>query len=215
LYLVAVAKFVAVDHSRFRRVERAVFIRRIVADCMTHACRDREPDRARLDACCQHGADVDVGERDAILARADDLRALLTPAARDAPWFTQRVERDDEFPSGRVVRTRKLGSGCVFLGHDGRGCAIHRAAVEGGWDFRGVKPHVCRLYPMTYGEDALLLSDDYPEYSCAYEPGSPTVYRHSRDTLADVFGADLVIALDATERAVIGAAPRRLPTVQP
>lgn len=209
------AKFGAIDHPRFRRVERAIFTRRIVADCMTHACRDRSPDRARLDACCQHGADVDIGERDKILARAGEIRALLLPEAREAPWFTIRPERDEDFPSGRVVRTRKLGSGCVFLGHDGRGCAIHRASIENGWDFRGTKPHVCRLFPMSYSTDAILLSDDYPDYSCAFEPGSPTVYRQGRDTLADIFGAELIAALDVAERTVVAASPRRLPTIQP
>lgn len=209
------AKFVAIDHPRFRRVERAIFTRRIVADCMTHACRDRDPDRARLDACCQHGADVDLAERDAILAHADELKALLVPAARDVPWFTVRAERDDDFPSGKIVRTRKLGAGCVFLAHDARGCAIHRASLEGGWDFRGTKPHVCRLFPLSFTSDELVISDDYPAYSCAYEPGAPTLYRHGRDTLADVFGAAIVTAMDAAERAVLATAPRRLPTVQP
>jgi len=210
-----VPELVAVDHPRFARADRAIFTRRIVADCFAHACRDRRPDRARLDACCQHGADVDLAERDAILARGDDIRALLLPHAREAPWFTVRAERDDDFPSRRVVRTRRLGGGCVFLAHDARGCAIHRAAHEGGWDFRGVKPHVCRLYPLSYSSDSILMSDDYADYSCAYEPGAPTVYRHGRDTLADLFGAGLVHALDATERAVLDEAPRRLPMVQP
>jgi Fe-S-cluster containining protein len=210
-----VAKFVAIDHPRFRRVERAIFTRRIVADCMTHACRDRSPDRAHPDACCQHGADVDLGERDAILAHADELRAILLPAAREAAWFTQKPERDDDFPSGRVVRTRRLAGGCVFLAHDARGCAIHRASIENGWDFRGVKPHVCRLFPLSYTSDEIVISDDYPEYSCAYEPGAPTLYRNGRDTLADIFGPALVAALDHAERAVIASAPRRLPTVQP
>jgi Fe-S-cluster containining protein len=210
-----VAKFVAIDHPRFRRVDRAIFTRHIVADCMAHACRDRAPDRAHLDACCQHGADVDLAERDAILARGDEIRALLVPAARTAPWFTQRSERDDDFPSGRIVRTRKLGGGCVFLAHDARGCAIHRASIENGWDFRGTKPHVCRLFPLSYTSDEIVMSDDYPAYSCAYEAGSPTVYRQGRDTLADIFGAALVTALDTAERAVVAAAPRRLPTVQP
>jgi Fe-S-cluster containining protein len=208
-------KYLAIDHPRFRRVERAIFSKRIVADCMTHACRDRAPDRARLDACCQHGADVDVAERDAILAHADQIRSLLRGDAKRAPWFTVRVERDDDFPSKRIVRTRKLGSGCVFLAHDARGCAIHRAAIEGGWDFRGVKPHVCRLYPLSFTSDGIVVSDDYPDYSCAYEPGAPTLYRHGRDTLADLFGAALVTALDHAERAVIANEPRRLPMVQP
>lgn len=203
------AKFVAIDHPRFRRVERAIFTRRIVADCMTHACRDRDPDRARLDACCQHGADVDLAERDAILAHADELKALLVPAARDAPWFTVRAERDDDFPSGKIVRTRKLGAGCVFLAHDARGCAIHRASIEGGWDFRGVKPHVCRLFPLSYCEDEILISDDYVDYTCAHADG-PNLYRFAREALGAAFGPELLVAMDAAEARVLAMQPKRL-----
>jgi Fe-S-cluster containining protein len=210
-----VPKFVTIDHPRFQRAERAIFTKHIVADCMTHACRDRAPDRAHLDACCQYGADTDLGERDRILAREVEIRALLLPDAQAAPWFTTRVEHDGDFPSGQLVRTQTHNGGCVFLSHDGRGCAIHRASIEGGWDFRGTKPHVCRLFPLSYSSDEIVISDDYADYSCAYEAGAPTLYRNGRDTLADIFGAELIAALDAAERAVIAAAPRRLPTVQP
>jgi hypothetical protein len=101
----------------------------------------------------------------------------------------------------------------VFLSHDGRGCAIHRASIEGGWDFHGVKPHVCRLFPLSYDDEAIVLSDDYPDYSCTLDPMAPTVYRVGRDTLAAVFGADLVTALDAAEAAVLAAQPRALRVV--
>jgi hypothetical protein len=194
---------VPVDHPRFRRAERAIFVRRVVADCMSHRCRLRtDGDRVKLDACCQYGADVDVGERDAILARASQLRAILAPEVRDLPWFTTSERVDADFPSGRHVRTATHGDGCIFQAHDGRGCAIHRAAIEGDWAFDGVKPHICRLFPMSYAGQDLVVSDDYPDYSCADEPGAPTLYRVARDTIGAVFGAELVAALDAAERRV-------------
>jgi Fe-S-cluster containining protein len=208
--------FVAIDHPRFHRAEMSIFTKRVVADCMTHSCRltpasaDGEKiavGRVKLDACCQYGADTDLGERDAILTHREQIAALLRPDAAAAPWFTEDVEDDADFASGQHVRTAVHGEGCVFLGHDGRGCAIHRASIEGGWDFRGVKPHVCRLFPLTYEEDAIVLSDDHPDYSCAHDPAAPSVYRVSRETLRDVFGEALVVALDAAERAVL-ASPR-------
>jgi len=205
---------VAIDHPRFRRAERAIFVRRVVADCMSHRCRTLNPDREKLDACCQYGADTDLAERDAILAHADEIRALLLPHAKDAPWFSEEIEDDDDFPSGRHVRTLPFGDGCVFLSHDGRGCAIHRASIENGWDFRGVKPHVCRLFPLSYDDEAIVLSDDYPDYSCAFEPAAPSVYRVGRDTLGSIFGPELVAALDAAEATVLAELspqPRRLP----
>ncbi len=205
------SKYVAIDHPKFQRVERAIFTARVVADCMSHACRTRSPDREKLEACCQYGADTDLGERDRILARQDEIRALLLPHAQTAPWFTEDQELDPDFPSGAAVRTRTLGDGCVFLAHDRRGCAIHRASIENGWDFRGTKPHVCRLFPLTYDDEAIVISDDYVDYSCAYEPGAPTLYQVARDTLADVFGAELVAVLDAAEQQHAVPEPHRLP----
>ena len=93
-----------------------------------------------------------------------------------------------------------------------RGCAIHRASLEQGWDFRGVKPSICRLFPLSYGEGTIVVSDDYPDYSCAYEDDAPTLYRVARDALADVFGAELVRAMDAAEARVLA---RQLKVVAP
>lgn len=194
-------EYVPLDHPRFRRVDRQLFLRRVVADCMSHRCRMHAEDRELLDACCQYGADVDVGERDRILQHAAQIRTILRVEARHMPWFTDE-EADPDFPSGRAVRTRTFRGGCVFLAHDQRGCAIHRASIEAGWDFDGVKPHVCRLFPLTYDDDSILVSDDYADYSCAYHADAPTLYRNGRETLAAVFGANLVRALDAAEARV-------------
>lgn len=206
-------ELLAIDHPRFRTVDRAIFTRRMVADCMSHACRNLHPPSAQLDACCQYGADVDIGERDAILAHASELRSLLTPAAAAASWFTSDEHVDPDFPSGRHVRTATLGAGCVFLQHDGRGCAVHRASIAGGWDLHGVKPNICRLFPLTYNRDSILLADDYTDYSCAFEATSPSVYRAGRDALGAIFGRDLVATLDAAEALVLAAQPRRLPVL--
>src|SRR4051812_48736935 len=94
---------IAVAHPRFSRVDPTIFTKQLVADCMSHACRDRaaaKGERERLDACCQYGADVDLHERDRIMEHEAELRALLTPAANAAPWFTTEVEVDPEMPSG-------------------------------------------------------------------------------------------------------------------
>jgi Fe-S-cluster containining protein len=195
-------RYLALDHPRFHRVERALFERRVVADCMSHSCSLVHRGHARkLDACCQYGVDVDLAEREAIVARRAEIAALLWPEAAAAEWFGGPPTADDDFPSGASVRTRVLGGGCVFLAHDGRGCAIHRAALAGGWDMRGTKPHVCRLFPLTYEQDTICLSDDYADYSCAYDAAAPTVYRVARAAVADVLGDSVVAALDVAERA--------------
>ena len=206
---------IELDHSRFTRAEVDVFTRRVVADCMSHRCTMHATGKLKLEACCQYGCDVDLGERDAILARADAIRPVLREDARAAAWFDESApEQDPDVPSGTVVRIARLGDGCVFLAHDRRGCAIHRAAIEQGWDYRAAKPAVCRLFPLTYGDGMILVSDDYPDYSCAYEPDAPTLYRVGRDALGDIFGADLVRAMDAAEARLAAEAPVRLPVVR-
>jgi Fe-S-cluster containining protein len=203
---------VPLDHPRFRFVWSSVFTRRLVEDCMTHACKMFGEDH--LDACCQYGCDVDLAERDAILAREHTIRPLLRAEVRERPLFGDEIEDDADYPSGQVVRTEVHEGGCIFLAHDRRGCAIHRASLEQGWDFRGVKPAICRLFPLSYETDTIVIADEYPEYSCAHVPDGPTLYRISRSTLGDVFGADLVAAMDAVEARVLAAAPRRLPVLQ-
>ncbi|MBS1118686.1 MAG: hypothetical protein H6Q90_914 [Deltaproteobacteria bacterium] len=199
------------DHPRFQKVWASIFTRRLVADCMTHSCvHSLEGTHTdKLDACCQYGCDVDLAEREAILAKTDDIRALLRPEVANARWFDPEEEVDADYPSGRVVRTEVFEGGCIFLAHDRRGCAIHRASIERSWDFRGIKPAICRLFPLSYEEDAIVIADEYPEYSCAHVDG-PTLYRITRDTLGELFGKDLVTALDAAERTVLAAEPVRL-----
>jgi Fe-S-cluster containining protein len=202
-------QYVDLDHPRFSKAELDVFMRRVVADCMTHQCAMHATHTTKLDACCQYGCDVDLFERDAILARASAIKPVLRTEVRELPWFDEsEPEHDPDVPSGTVVRTSVFEDRCLFLAHDNRGCAIHRASLEQGWDFRGVKPSICRLFPLSYGEGMIVVSDDYHDYSCAYDATAPTLYRVARDALADLFGAQLVAAMDAAEAKILA---RRLP----
>jgi Fe-S-cluster containining protein len=179
---------------------------------MSHECKLRkEGDRTKLDACCQYGVDVDLGERDRILEHKEQIANILDSEPSASPWFSDKIEEDGDFPSGAMVRSNRYGDGCIFLAHDGRGCAIHRASIEGGWDFHGVKPHVCRLFPVSYDSEAIVLSDDYADYSCAYDPSAPSAYRVQRKDLGAIFGEELVIALDAAEAKILSEEPQRLP----
>src|SRR5512144_1549757 len=139
------------DHPKWQRAEVAVFTRRVVADCMNHRCTIVDGNRVKLDACCQYGCDVDLTERDAILARADQIKPVPAAEVRDLPWFDEsNPERDPDTPSGTVVRTAVHGEGCLFLIHDRRGCAVLRVWMGNGWDFRGGFVRVFGLLPVTF-----------------------------------------------------------------
>lgn len=205
---------VELDHPKFHRAEIAVFTKRVVTDCMSYGCTIIAGNKKKLDACCQYGCDVDLTERDAILAKADVIRPVLSPEVQNLPWFDEsKPETDPDTPSGTVVRTAVHNEGCLFLTHDKRGCAIHRASLEQGWDFRGVKPTICRLFPLTYGDGAIMIAEDYVDYTCAFEPDAPTLYQAGRDALGDIFGPELVRAMDAAEARILANEPVRLKVV--
>lgn len=208
------SEYLPITHARFAKVQREIFTSHLSPDCMSHQCLQRTEDNVlKLDACCQYGADVDVGERDGILAHAEQIREILSPEVRDLPWFKPEVTDDVDFPSGQYVRTETHNGGCLFLSHDKRGCAVHRASIEGDWDFDGIKPNICRLFPMSYDDEAIVMSDDYADYSCAFEPNTPTVYQVGRRDLLAIFGQELVDELDKIEASILAAKPKTLDVI--
>lgn len=211
-------RFLKVGHSLVRRIDRSIFLRSFVPDCMQHECKcSDENDRRRNDACCQHGADVYPIDKAAILRRAREVAQVLPPDRQDSStWFDERDPVfDPDPPTGLVIRTATQdlddeSSGCVFLRHEGpRGCGLHYAAVQHGFAPSEIKPFVCRLYPLSLNGDELGLSSDFERYSCADGPG-PSVYQLMRPTLLEMFDADLVDQLDRLERQ---SRPRRLTVV--
>ena len=204
-----------VHHPLIQRVEADVFLTPFAPDCMAHECRCVAARGRRLpDACCRYGVDLTLAERDAILAHAPIVSALLRPEWRDRSRWFDLSEPEEDPELGTVIRTAVQGteedSGCVFLAHDARGCALHRAALQHGVAPDAVKPLVCRLFPLTFGDRLLGLSDDVAYYSCAEVAGGPAVYRLMRGALAELFGPDLVRELDRAERQVLGRADVRL-----
>jgi hypothetical protein len=194
----------AVDHPQVRRVDREIFLLSFVPDCMQHRCLCRdENNRARVDACCQHGADVSLEEKRAILRRASEVASVLKPERRTPEtWFDDREpEVMSEEPFDTVVRTATTDlevedSGCVFLEHVGeRGCGLHLAALRHGFDPAEIKPSVCRLYPLSVTAGRLGLNPDFDRYSCA-NSGSVSIYSVMRGVLGEMFGDELVGRLD-------------------
>jgi hypothetical protein len=200
-----------VNHPLIAFVDVDIFTVTFAPDCMSHSCRCREEgDRQRNDACCQHGADVLVPEKAAILRRAAEVASVMEAEwQQPATWFDERApELDPDAPEGIVLRTGTVdpddeSSGCVFLEHTGaRGCGLHRAAMVHGFNPAEIKPSVCSLYPLSHIERRLGLSPDFDRYSCAND-GGPTIYRVTREAVGATFGAGLVEELDRVESEIL------------
>lgn len=174
-------------------VDDAIFTRRYYGHCMRCAfCAD---------ACCTHGVDVSVLERDRILARADELAPLVRVSR--GRWFVDAVTEDPDFPGGAATRTAVVDGACVFLRRDQRGCVIHGALLASGEDYHALKPMVSTLFPVTFGSGALLCSEELHDGSLVCTGDGPSAYEMARGELAFYFGAELVAELDEHAAAVI------------
>ena len=169
------------------RVEPAIFQRRYYGQCLRCAfCHD---------ACCEHGVDVSVTERDRILAHAEALEPLVgVPRER---WFREQVVEDADFPGGAATRTAVVDGGCVFLQRGARGCSLHAFALSRGEDYHAVKPMVSALFPVTFGEGSLICSEELVDGSLVCAGAGPTAYEMARGELAYYFGSELIAELDA------------------
>ena len=168
-------------------VDDEIFVRRYFGFCMRCGfCAD---------ACCQHGVDVSIVERDRILAREQELVPRVGCAASD--WFEPVVNADADFPGGAATRTTVVDGRCVFLSRDTRGCVLHAMSLETHADYHLLKPMVSALFPVTFGGGALLCSEELADGSLACAGDGPTAYAMARTELAYYFGDALVVELDA------------------
>ena len=155
-----------------------------------------------FDSCCQYGCDVNLGEKDRILALKEELVPFLR--IPESEWFLPEVYVDPEYPSGRFVRSAKRNGACVFRSEAGRGCALHRFALATGRDYHDVKPMVCWLFPVCWDQGVLRPSSDIRDDLMCRGRG-PTIYESVRNEIRHVFGDALIDELDALAPASIRA----------
>ncbi len=165
------------------------------------------------DACCQYGADTEMVRLHALAPHTAELEKYLGVPAAD--WF--RTDQDDfgildepEYPGGRYTRTQVVelpegrsshnDAACVFLDPSpgGRGCRLHRFALERGIDVHAIKPMVCLLFPVSFSDGVLTPAYEFDlgdELVC--EGHGDPLYASARSDLRHYFGPELVAELDA------------------
>jgi hypothetical protein len=146
------------------------------------------------DGCCTHGVDVDGRVMAEIVAQADRIEAVVGIPRTE--WFAGDAEADREAPGGVTRRTAVRDGYCVFHDAKGRGCLLHAYALSTRQDYHDLKPMVSTLFPVTFGDGALLLSDELEDGTLVCAGAGPTAYQAARPELAFYFGDDLVAELD-------------------
>jgi hypothetical protein len=158
------------------------------------------------DWCCFCGASVDMRTVEEINAQAGALETtLVIPRGQ---WFEEGFEPDASYPGGKVTRARVVKGACEFLNREGRGCLLHRYAVDNGVPVEDVKPMVCSQFPVLWEGSVLGPAEEVQQQGLVCLGPGLTLYRSARSALLHYFGADLVAELDVLEA-------RRLPHVPP
>jgi Fe-S-cluster containining protein len=155
------------------------------------------------DTCCRYGATLELSAVGKILDHADGLERLV--GFPRAEWFQDWSKPNNDYPGGRFTRTRVVEGSCVFLNRHGRGCLLHRYALERGLDLHDIKPMVCIMFPVLAENGILIVPDEIRDGSLTCLGPGPTLYRSARDELLHYFGPELVAELDALEEKATGA----------
>jgi hypothetical protein len=112
-----------------------------------------EPAAELAEGCCSYGAHF-TGDEDAL--RVERAAETLT----DEQWQFRSVAQRRGGPlrrgKGQPVTTRLVEGACIFLNRpshpSGAGCALHRAALDGGLPPLALKPDVCWQLPLRRDE---------------------------------------------------------------
>lgn len=164
------------------------------------------------DSCCQFGADVELPRIAAMEKYQTELEAYL--GLPRSEWF--REHEDDfgiydeaEYPGGQYTRTAVVSlpagrsghneEACVFLDPIGRGCRIHRFALERGIDVHEIKPMICLMFPVLFDEGELKPAIEFDEHELVCEGPGDSLYRSARNELLYYFGEELIEEMDRLE----------------
>ena len=177
------------------RVDTRIFERTYFHHCMSCTfCHD---------SCCQYGATVEEPKARVLLALADELEPYV--GIPRSEWFLDDTWWNDrDYPGGRYTRTEirdtARGDRCAFINTDGRGCLLHKFALERDISVHDIKPMACNLFPVLWDSGTLIVPEEIADRTLVCIDQGPTLYRSARNDLKYYFGPDLIAELDELER---------------
>lgn len=176
-------------------VHRDIFLKNYFARCLDCSfCHDW---------CCSFGADVDILNVHRIRKHEEQIKSLIRPTESD--WFDGEYEYFEEYAGRQYTRIKTQGPRCVFISKDQRGCGLHRFAISQQTDYHEIKPLVCILFPLSFGEGVLTIAPELDDNSLVCAGPGASVYRSLRDEVKYFFGHDLIEELDQMEKKVLEA----------
>lgn len=176
-------------------VHRDIFLKKYFARCLEcNFCHDW---------CCSFGADVDILNVDRIRRHQEQIKPFIRPSADD--WFDGEYDYYEEYAGSQYTRIKTQGPRCVFISKDQRGCGLHRFAISQHLDYHEIKPLVCILFPLSFGEGILTIAPELDDNSLVCAGAGESVYRSLCSEVEYYFGHELIEELDELEKKVLEA----------
>lgn len=174
-------------------VHRDVFLKTYFARCLEcNFCHDW---------CCSFGADIDILNVEKIQQRKEEIMPFIR--ASEVEWFEAEYTYYEEYAGNQYTRINPQGSRCVFISKDKRGCGLHRYALSKQMDYHEIKPLVCVLFPLSFGEGILSLAPELDDNSLICSGSGYSAYRSIWNELEYYFGRELAEELDEIEKEVL------------
>ena len=176
-------------------VHRDIFLKTYFARCLEcNFCHDW---------CCSFGADVDIQNVEKIQQRREEILPFVRPP--EGEWFEAEYAYYEEYAGNQYTRINPQGPRCVFISKDQRGCGLHRYALSKQMDYHEIKPLVCILFPLSFGEGILSLAPELDDDSLICSGSGCSAYQSIRNELEYYFGREFVEELDGVEKEVLSA----------
>jgi hypothetical protein len=144
--------------------------------------------------CCDRGAYIDLGERDAILAHTAAIQAQMdeTQSKDPATWFEPEVIDDKDFVSGKCVGTAVINGMCAL--RDKRGyCSLQSMAMANGMHKWAIKPIYCVMFPIEMIDKVIRYNPKMQgkQACCSVQATFDTpLFEACRDELVHLIGED-------------------------
>jgi hypothetical protein len=173
-------------------VHRDIFLRKYFARCLECSfCHDW---------CCSFGADIDIQNVEKIQQQKEEILPFIR--LHEEEWFEEDFTYYEEYAGNHYTRINPHGSRCAFISKVQRGCGLHRYAISKGMDYHEIKPLVCILFPLSFGEGILSLAPELDDGSLVCSGSGDSAYRAMRNELEHYFGQALLAELDEIEEQI-------------